>query len=198
MFIGLLSATSNSYTPHPKVKLLEFVYDVKSWLSPHIEDLHGHTQPHCFKFVLNSDGYSEMYYKNWSHDVWSENGLILLKVCLNMSPSHIIPFTFTLHLDSLYQSVLFGVPHVLTPDFGKLDIPKLKQDIPKFSPWMTSESTEEWSSFLRSGFAALVDAATETKAKRSWMLDDLPGFRHEPQSNIITTEMPIDNYECTV
>ena len=54
MFViaGLLSATCNSYTPRPKVELLKFVYDVKSWLNPHIEDLHDHTQPHCFKFVL--------------------------------------------------------------------------------------------------------------------------------------------------
>ena len=52
MIAGLLSATCNSYTPRPKVELLKFVYDVKLWLNPHIEDLYGHTQPHCFKFVL--------------------------------------------------------------------------------------------------------------------------------------------------
>lgn len=75
-----MHATAESYTPHPQVELLEFVYDIKSWMSHAIEDLHGHTQPHSFKFVLNSGGRCEMFYRNWSHDPWSETGLVLLKV----------------------------------------------------------------------------------------------------------------------
>ena len=76
----LINVTTRSYSPHPKVELLEYVYDVRSWLTPFIEDLHGHTQPHCFKFVLNAEGCAEMFYKSWSHDAWVQEGLVLLKV----------------------------------------------------------------------------------------------------------------------
>ena len=76
----LINVTTRSYSPHPKVELLEYIYDVRSWLTPFIEDLHGHTQPHCFKFVLNAKGCAEMFYKSWSHDAWVQEGLVLLKV----------------------------------------------------------------------------------------------------------------------
>ena len=49
---------------------------------------------------------------------------------------------------------------MLIPDFGKLNVPKLKQDFPKFSPWVAFESTTEWSSFLSSGLTGMIDAAT--------------------------------------
>ena len=80
LYTGLLDATTKSYTPHPKVQLLESIYDVKLRLHPFIEDLHGYTQPHSFKFVLNTSGNAEMFYRNWNHDPWSEEGLVLLKV----------------------------------------------------------------------------------------------------------------------
>ena len=75
-----MKATEQSYTPHPTVKILPYVYDVKSWLAPHIEDLHGHTQPHCFKFTRDREGCAVMHFKNWSSDLWSSECLNLLKV----------------------------------------------------------------------------------------------------------------------
>ncbi len=72
--------TAQSYTPQPVTIQLKSVYDVRSWLVPHIEELHGHSQPHCFRFTLDEDGRAVMHYKNWSKDGWSETGLILLKV----------------------------------------------------------------------------------------------------------------------
>lgn len=80
--LGLIDATTMSYSPHPKVELLKYVYDVRAWLTPSIEDLHGHTQPHCFKFTLNANEHAEMFYKNRSSDGWSKDGILLLKVGL--------------------------------------------------------------------------------------------------------------------
>lgn len=75
-----MKVTAQSFTPQPITILLETVYDVRSWLAPCIEELHGHSQPHCFRFTLNEHGQTVMDYKNWSHNVWSKEGLILLKV----------------------------------------------------------------------------------------------------------------------
>ena len=75
-----MKATAQSFTPQPVTILLESVYDVRSWLLPYIDELQGHSQPHCFRFTLNQDGKSEMHYKKWSDDGWSKEGLLLLKV----------------------------------------------------------------------------------------------------------------------
>ena len=56
----------------------------KEWLFPHLNDLHGHTQPLCFKFKLKEDGKAGLYYRQWSTDPWSEEGLILLKVSITL------------------------------------------------------------------------------------------------------------------
>lgn len=79
-FLGLMKVTAQSFTPQPATVLLESVYDVRSWLAPYINDLHGHSQPHCFRFSLNKHAVAVMHYKNWSHEGWSQEGIMLLKV----------------------------------------------------------------------------------------------------------------------
>lgn len=59
--------------------LLDAVYDIKEWLQSHAEQLHDHTQPKCFKFVRNSIGKCEMFYRNYSHMAW-EGPVVILKV----------------------------------------------------------------------------------------------------------------------
>ena len=80
LYLDLLKATAESYTPQPNVRELQVVHDVKIWLTPFIEPLHGHSTPHCFKFTLNGSEQAVMHYKNWSSDLWSKEGLVLLKV----------------------------------------------------------------------------------------------------------------------
>ena len=63
---------------------LKMLMDIKSWLLPHTEELHNHSNPHIFLFYRNRDGHAEMKYKRWTNDNWeprSENpGLKLIKV----------------------------------------------------------------------------------------------------------------------
>ena len=59
--------------------LLDVVYNIKEWLSPHAEELHAHTQPKSFKFVRDEQGHCIMYYRNNSHMKW-EGPQQLLKV----------------------------------------------------------------------------------------------------------------------
>ena len=61
--------------------VLSYVFDVKLWLTPHLEDLHQHTKPHVFKFSQNSTGKTELYYNKWSHIDWI-GPLSVLKVSL--------------------------------------------------------------------------------------------------------------------
>lgn len=59
-YAALVKATQESYTPNPTVEGVSYVYDFKSWLASHIEDLHRHSQPHCFKFTLDPNGCAVM------------------------------------------------------------------------------------------------------------------------------------------
>ena len=83
LYIDLHSVTEQSFTPEPITAQIQAIHDVRSWLIPHIEDLHGHSQPHCFRFTLNKEGIAEMHFKTWSTDkAWSKEGLLLLKVMI--------------------------------------------------------------------------------------------------------------------
>ncbi len=83
LYIDLHSVTEQSFTPEPITAQIQAIHDVRSWLIPHIEDLHGHSQPHCFRFTLNKEGIAEMHFKTWNTDkAWSKEGLLLLKVMI--------------------------------------------------------------------------------------------------------------------
>ena len=65
--------------PTPKPFMLQIIYDIKSWIAEHAEELHEHTVPKCFKFKLNQAGKAVMYYRNWSHEQW-QGPIGILKV----------------------------------------------------------------------------------------------------------------------
>lgn len=73
------------------------VYDIKSWIAPHLEEIHGHTAPHIFHFQVNhSKKRAELRYKNWSNEPWypteDKDGLILLKVCSSSGMGYLTLF----------------------------------------------------------------------------------------------------------
>ena len=57
--------------------VLQTILDVKGWLVPYIDDVHGHSVPLCFKFTLR-EGQAILYSKRWSHSDWKEHGALLM------------------------------------------------------------------------------------------------------------------------
>ena len=43
-----------------------------------------------------------------------------------------------------------GLPDFVQPDFSRANVDRLKNDIPKWGTWMSSESRTEWSDLLES------------------------------------------------
>ena len=87
-FIELMSAIESSYADVPQATLIDKMYDVKSWLLPHLDPLHNHSYPHIFRFKRDASGTVVMKYKEWSKSPWepSDAGIILFKV-YNICPS---------------------------------------------------------------------------------------------------------------
>lgn len=69
--------------PNPITFLIDTMYDIKSWIIPHLNELHGHRDPHCFKFELNEHSKSVMYFRNWTTDAWcsEDQAIVILRVC---------------------------------------------------------------------------------------------------------------------
>ena len=64
---ALKQCLRSSYTPSPKIIDLFEAWDAKQGLSEYIEDIHYHTQPHHFLFLLVGER-EEIKYKYWSED----------------------------------------------------------------------------------------------------------------------------------
>jgi len=79
-YIGLQKANVQSFTPQPQFTMLNHLYDVHNLIAPCLNDLHGHSQPHCFRFTLNQQDEAIVQYRNWSYQTCSEVGVLLLKV----------------------------------------------------------------------------------------------------------------------
>ena len=80
-----LSAITSCYADVSSAVLLDTMYDVKSWLTPHLDMLQYHSYPHVFRFTCNALGEVVMFYKQWSKSPWEPtSGIKLFKVNFTM------------------------------------------------------------------------------------------------------------------
>ena len=81
----LLSGITKCYSDVPEANMIEHMFDVKSWIAPHLERLENHSYPHIFRFIKNSSGSVRMFYKDWSDSPWKPSlgdGICLFKVMI--------------------------------------------------------------------------------------------------------------------
>ena len=63
---ALHTVIHRAFTPEPITADLTNIWNIKSWLLPHIKGLKNHSRPHAFRFIKGKDGNVEMTYRNWS------------------------------------------------------------------------------------------------------------------------------------
>ena len=68
--LELTQAIQASFTPEPTVIVLNAVTDIKGWMANQTQPLHDHLKAHQFKFERNKDGECQMFYKEWSTDIF--------------------------------------------------------------------------------------------------------------------------------
>ena len=76
--------------------IVKHLFDVKTWIIKALESgqMHEHSVPHCFKFILGEDGKVNMWYRKWSHNAWL-GPLEILKVSKSnyTTPYHMLHAT---------------------------------------------------------------------------------------------------------
>jgi len=83
----LVSAVEESYTPKPQVEIFKGVGDYKSIVEPVMRDIHHHSKPLCFRFLLDkSTGKAVFHYRHTTPETWlpSGAGLELLEVGMHV------------------------------------------------------------------------------------------------------------------
>ena len=123
----LKSVIQRSFKPTPNTVEIDEVYDVKKWMKPHTPNLHDHLKAHQFKFEKNQQGYSKMFYKEWSIDPYwlPHTGISLL-----------------ISYESSYAPA--GKPLVIQPIFDPDVLEKLAHTTKKIRGYLQSSGVAEW------------------------------------------------------
>ena len=113
-------------TPSAEAVFVDFVYNVKEWIEPCLNNIKNHVNPHCYRFSKR-DGKGEMKYKAWAKDKnWLPEGKGL----------------------EILHSLPKGTHCLVKPDAQKLlDLKQLEDCVAKCKR-LTATERNWWSSFI--------------------------------------------------
>ncbi|KAI8516430.1 hypothetical protein Bbelb_050110 [Branchiostoma belcheri] len=84
-------AITKSFNPSPVSFHIQHVLDFKTWLSSELEDISGHSIPHCFKFTMGPHQQPNIHYKEYSTE-WKNSWY-----SLSTPPPDSDPISITCH-----------------------------------------------------------------------------------------------------
>ena len=130
--------------------MIEYMFDIKSWLMPHLYTLQNHSYPHIFRFTRDGSGEVVMHYKDWNKSPWepSDNGIRLFKVNLKcaISNSYISLLSYCNNNTCIHiQTYPTGYPNLLAPSLERLDYNKLCSHAKQYRQKCgISEAAQKW------------------------------------------------------
>ena len=63
-----------AHTPEAETHIVDFVFDIKKWIEPCLNNIKNHVYPHAYKF-MKRNGEVVMKYKQWANDeTWLPEG----------------------------------------------------------------------------------------------------------------------------
>ena len=86
---GLKTAIEDSYSPTPSVILTKHLYNAKDWIEDSIAEVHGHSEPLCFKFQLDDEGKAQLFSARWSNTPWKNHGNLLKVLSVTLHYVHV-------------------------------------------------------------------------------------------------------------
>lgn len=123
---------------------IDVIFDVKSWLTPSLNDIEKHSEPLHFKFVNRGTSNVGIYFKGQQNDPWIElNGKIL-------------------------KHKPVGIPNILKPDYSKINFDKQIKQIEVLSTLFKKKDTVKiWKKYYS-------ELQSSKKTGSQWILDILP------------------------
>jgi hypothetical protein len=144
---GLHSTIEEAYTPKIQVCNVPWVHDIKDWLKPNMEDLHGHSTPLSFKFTSNGQK-AVMRFRHWCSEPWSEETLVILKSLPNATPK------------------------LVTRSYEKQDMVKFEECLVTWKDWLSEDAYKQWCEFVTQANENPPVDALETY----WPLNNITGI----------------------
>ncbi|XP_061190665.1 uncharacterized protein LOC133198638 [Saccostrea echinata] len=103
-------------------KQLRGLFDIKSWLQPHLREIKHHSKPLHFKFSRNEAQKITMQYRTNSNRTWK-----------------------TTEEEGILNGIPLGEPRILLPsNFHKIDLPNIRNNIQKHQYNMSDEGQFRW------------------------------------------------------
>ncbi|KAI8493959.1 hypothetical protein Bbelb_283060 [Branchiostoma belcheri] len=97
-------AITKSFNPSPVSFHIQNVLDFKTWLSSELEDISGHSIPHCFKFTMGPHQQPNIHYKEYSTEC-KNSWYSLSTPPPDSNPiSHVIPSPIK-HLEAIHDGI---------------------------------------------------------------------------------------------
>ena len=72
---------------------------------------------------------------------------------------------------TLIQGTPSGAPKIVWPSSEKLDLTGLRQDIPKFTPWLSNAAAAEWDQYLTSTLPDMLVQRQDGESR--WLMEDI-------------------------
>ncbi|XP_028517987.1 uncharacterized protein LOC114576108 [Exaiptasia diaphana] len=127
-FLELLEAIARSSSPTTCVQLITSMFNIREWVEPARVELHNISNAHCFVIKRSTGPNCEVVlkYKQWSRDnEWLPPGSGIPVLKPNVTPQ--------------------GLPTFCEPSPDKVDLERLKREIPKFyESRKFDESHKQW------------------------------------------------------
>lgn len=135
----------------PDSMALESMYDIKTWLEPHLSTPQHHTQPLHFRFKYVNDNTVKVQYKGLHDHPWEE-----------LEPGFFKSF------ENGKKYMPTGKPKRKKPDFENIDFSRMKKQIRSIEHLFSdAESGLWWNDFFNK-------IAKSSNQHQEWILDTLP------------------------
>ena len=129
------------------------VFDIKSWLTPYLSHVTGHTKPHHFKFSNAGGGKVVTSFKGITRHDWTDLQTGFLQQSSNGQ--------------TLYPS---GKPGVVAPQFTKIDLERLTTRVDNWVMLFSDDASEQcWKTYI----TKLIQVRDNQRKKQQYMSQGL-------------------------
>ncbi|XP_030834677.1 uncharacterized protein LOC115921382 [Strongylocentrotus purpuratus] len=133
----------------PNGEVLYGLYDFKSWMTPHISNVTGHTKPHHFRFSMNEKKKVVLAVRGLRNHEWKE-----------------LPRGFWQYSATGTPVYPRGKPALLQPNFENINLERLVDRVKDWALLFSDEHHEEW---WRLYLTELIKVRDDSHKRRQYM-----------------------------